>query len=636
MKDFDGSGGEKISKELAEPSINSNENDSVPPQPPQDGKVAKRSRFSFRRNKTESENAKPEMLVALTGKKVSAPTFEEFDRTKNITYAIREPFQYVNLVEVKGEIVYNALEPVLNEREKEILKKIQTAYEMLVNVGTVLVETEDKIKFVDNTFNRILKIYNIKLSELEYQKIHYFIERDYVRYGKADLLISDKFIEDVSCNGPKAPLYVYHRLFESIRTNVVFEEFELNSFILRLAQLSGRHISILQPIRDAALPDGSRLNLTLGKEVTKKGSTFTIRKFRSEPMSPIEIMSLKTLDAKALAYLWLLVEYDSSILISGGTATGKTTLLNAVSMLIRSENKIVSVEDTPEINLAHPNWIQAVARFGFGETISPSGASGGLSGISGMSGHSSGDISLYDLLMAALRQRPDYIIVGEVRGQEAFTLFQAISVGHAAMGTIHAASMPELIARVESMPMNVPRVLVRNLDLVIFLALIRKGKERVRRVREIVEILSVDPGSKELVTNTVFRWNPIKDEHEFAGQSYILEKLSKTYGIPQEYFDREIETRTRLLENLKERKIINYRQVTDVIRDYYARAEQHPTPVQTRKKVEALKIEQADNFDVYLDTQSGQRTRSFDLIADEIRIKTLKALEKLRQLEKEE
>jgi archaeal flagellar protein FlaI len=407
-----------------------------------------------------------------------------------------------------------------------------------------------------------------------------------VRYGKADALINDRFIEDISCNGPDNPVYVYHRFFESIRTNVLFGELELNNFILRLSQLSGRHISILQPIRDAALPDGSRVNMTLGKEVTKKGSTFTIRKFRSEPISPIEIASLRTASTSMLAYLWLLVEYEQSFLISGGTASGKTTLLNAISILIRPENKIVSVEDTPEMNLAHPNWIQAVTRVGFGEQSGGGGVSGisGLSGI-GLKGKSAGDITLYDLLIAALRQRPDYIIVGEVRGEEAYTLFQAISEGHAAMGTVHAASMVELLARVESMPMNVPRVLVANLDIVIFLAAIRKGEEKVRRVREIVEILGMDPGTKELVTNTVFRWDPITDKVEYLGRSFIVEKLSKSFGIPKEDLEREITKRQQILDDLKNRGVVNYKEVTEAVRQYYLEREAVAVELVNRKRI---------------------------------------------------
>ncbi|MGH9921110.1 MAG: type II/IV secretion system ATPase subunit, partial [Nitrososphaerales archaeon] len=265
-----------------------------------------------------------------------------------------------------------------------------------------------------------------------------------------------------------------------------------------------------------------------------------------------------------------LIEYGRSFLISGGTAAGKTTLLNAISMLIKPENKIVSVEDTPEINLAHPNWIQAVTRVGFGEGA-PSGMSG-LSGISGVSAHggkSAGDITLFDLLITALRQRPDFIIVGEVRGEEAYTLFQAISVGHATMGTIHAASMTELLARVESQPMNVPRVMVANLDLVIFVAAVRRGDEKVRRMKEVVEILGVNPSTKEIITNTVFTWDPVKDAYEFHERSFQIEKISKAYGIPMEKLDAEIAQRVQLLERMIKEGITNYKAVTDIIRQYY-------------------------------------------------------------------
>ena len=1255
-------------------------------------------------------------LVPLVGTKVAVPTWEAIDKYKDIYYVVREPYQYVNLRLEEGELLYSNVEPQLNEDQEKILKRVAEAYDMLINVGTILSTTEDKSQFLSETFREILKLYNIKLSDLEYLNLLYHIERDFVGYGKIDTLVRDRLIEDISCNGPGLPVYVYHRLFESIRTNVVFEEVELNSFILRLAQISGRHISILQPIRDAALPDGSRINMTLGKEVTKKGSTFTIRKFRSDPISPVEIMLLRTANSRMFAWLWVLVEFGRSLLISGGTAAGKsvpyqekvwvyrsgrpslvsigslydemaksnpsrregernqyevvdcegmetaafgpdlkvgrfkvksvvrhpadeyvyrvttrsgrvvhttadhslftmaggwvepypvsmlmpemfvavprrmpepsdyprplnlpeplsmedygtcvgnvagyakrsaepigreetarllgtqqrsdwhsdwsqsitegigrqtllsyledtgtkgqtreklvtlahsdifwdevesvervkydgkyvydlevpgaqnfvggekglflhnTTLLNAVSMLIKPENKIVSVEDsvtrdaeilikendnirkvligdfvddalragtemteaghelarkgglkvltcdasgksvwspctavirhrvnkefvqvttnsgrrimvtadhslfslsddgivskvlagdlvlgsfvvapgsypqekathqfeldklpafsefvfkapevnnngegvllelksgvyakhsplsipssltvdedlaflaglwladgfygdrtigfsveakrlgprleqiakklgvnltrhsdgvsllmnskplrrffetvlglsgddysrhipdlffgvnervlaflirgyftgdgsasaseieidsasrtllcdlqtlllrfglilnigtkrkigslggigvyrarivgasqvarfrdligfegdtkttkilperkiskysldpiplnepleneikgqlggitqtalgerlrnglkshvvlrqtllqlghlkpayqrskgyelalsgfyfdrvvsvekerreemvydlsvpetgrfiannilchnTPEINLAHPNWIQAVTRVGFGETVSGISGISGISGVSGVSvgGRSAGDISLFDLLISSLRQRPEFIIVGEVRGEEAYTLFQAISVGHATLGTIHAASMPELLARVESQPMNVPRVMLANLDVVIFLAAVRKGEEKVRRVREVVEILGIDPTTKELVTNTVFRWDPVKDEFSFSGRSFQIEKLSKSSGIPIETLQREIDNRVTLLERMREQGITNYRAVTDVVRRYYVDKEQ--------------------------------------------------------------
>jgi flagellar protein FlaI len=306
--------------------------------------------------------------------------------------------------------------------------------------------------------------------------------------------------------------------------------------------------------------------MTLGKEVTKKGSTFTIRKFRSEPLSPIEIINLRTADTRMFSYLWVLEEYGKSMLISGGTAAGKTTLLNAVSMLIKPDAKIVSIEDTPEINLVHPNWVQAVTRVGFGE----SGGAGSISGISGVSGRgkSAGDITLFDLLVAALRQRPEYIIVGEVRGEEAYTLFQAISVGHTAMGTIHAASMYELIARIESAPMNVPRVMVANIDLVIFIGMVKKEGRAVRRVKEIVEILGTDPDTHELITNTIFKWNPLDDSFDFNGRSFLFEKIEMSTGVPKEKLYGEIENRMKVLQWMRDKGMMNYRSATDIVRQY--------------------------------------------------------------------
>ena len=536
---------------------------------PNEAKVKKQKSKIIQESAARPAVGPDQAIVLPIGKRVIIPTWEEIEKSGDVYYVVKEPYQYVNLHVEEGELVYSNIEPRLNDDEKKILRRVSEAYDMLINVGTVLANAEDKIQFLDETFKEIIKLYNIKLSDAEYKRLLYHVERDFVGYGRIDTLVSDRLIEDISCNGPNSPVYVYHRLFESIKTNVVFEEVELNNFILKLAQVSGRHISILQPIRDAALPDGSRINMTLGKEVTKRGSTFTIRKFRSDPISPIEIMLLKTANSRMFAFLWVLIEYGRSLLISGGTAAGKTTLLNAVSMLIKPENKIVSVEDTPEINLAHPNWIQAVTRVGFGESGGSVSGISGISGVSGVSSRSAGDISLFDLLISALRQRPEFIIVGEVRGEEAYTLFQAISVGHATMGTIHAASMPELLARVESQPMNVPRVMMANLDLVIFLAAVRKGDEKVRRVREIVEILGVDPSTKELVTNTVFRWDPLTDDFEYTGRSFQLEKLSRSTGVPLDTILKEVDNRVLLLDWMKAQGTINYKQVTNLVREYY-------------------------------------------------------------------
>ncbi|MEO9319853.1 MAG: type II/IV secretion system ATPase subunit [Nitrososphaera sp.] len=531
-------------------------------------KLKKGGGFSlFKKAKLVDTEPAPTAITSIPGKLVDDPTYALLQEYKNITYPVKEPFQFVNIVHENGETTYNVIQPQLTTKEQNILKSIKKTYDMLVNSERVLVDTTDKIEFVNEIYKEILDIQGVKLSPLERQRILYYLLRDYVGFGEIDALMNDRMIEDISCNGPDTPLYVYHRVYESIKTNVVFEEMALNSLLLRLAQISGRHISILQPIRDAALPDGSRINMTMGREVTKKGATFTIRKFRSRPISPVELIRLNSVDTRIFSYLWLLVEFGSSILISGGTAAGKTTLLNGISMLIKQENKIVSIEDTPEINLAHTNWIQAITRIGFGEASSSSNVSG-ISGVSGK-GRSAGDVSLFDLLVAALRQRPEYLIVGEVRGEEAYTLFQAISVGHSAMGTIHAASMSELLARVESPPMNVPRVLLSNTNLVIFVNAVRKGTEKVRRVREIVEILGLDPETKELVTNVVFRWDPFTDTFEYGGRSFLLEKIADKLGLEKRQLYEQLEKRASIFEYLISKSVSDYREVSDIIRNYY-------------------------------------------------------------------
>jgi flagellar protein FlaI len=322
---------------------------------------------------------------------------------------------------------------------------------------------------------------------------------------------------------------------------------------MKMAQTSGRHISVLQPIRDATLSDGSRVNLTLGKEVTRKGSTFTIRRFRSNPVSVIDLMNYGTFNAEVLAYMWIIIEYKRSVLAAGGTASGKTTTLNALGAFIRPEYKIVSIEDTAEMNLMHPNWTQSVTRTGFGGDGT---------------GKSAGDIELYDLLTAALRQRPEYIVVGEVRGAEASTLFQAISVGHPCMGTIHAGSMKELLSRVESEPMNVPRNLFSSLDVVVFNSLIKVGEHFIRRVLRIVELVEVDPERGDLITNPVFKWDPINDTYVFSVSSSMFDAISEEFGIGVEFLEQEMKNRTQHLDWMREHDIKNYEEVARAIRRY--------------------------------------------------------------------
>jgi flagellar protein FlaI len=341
---------------------------------------------------------------------------------------------------------------------------------------------------------------------------------------------------------------------------------KLNRFIFKLAQTSGKHISVYQPILDAVLTDGSRINLTLGTEVTRKGSTFSIRKFSHDPISPVDVLRFGSISPMELAYFWHLIEHKKSVLMSGGTASGKTTLLNVLSMFVRAEDKIVSIEDTPEIHIDHENWIQSVSRTGFGGGVS------GVSTVSGISGSVSskpGDVTLYDLLVAGLRQRPEYVIVGEVRGKEAFTLFQAISVGHASMSTIHAGSMEELLARVENEPMNVPRVLFQSLDAVAFMGMVMVGENRARRVKGITEILNVERETNNLLTNNVFSWNPKTDTHPYSGRSFVLEEIARETGKTIEDMEAEVRRKESFLKLMDSKNVTHYKDVSRTINSYY-------------------------------------------------------------------
>jgi archaeal flagellar protein FlaI len=363
-------------------------------------------------------------------------------------------------------------------------------------------------------------------------------------------MMNDPRIEDISCDGPKVPLFIWHRDYESIPTNVVFNsDEELNTFVSKLAYVSGKHISIAAPILDATLPGGSRIQITYGREVTKNGSTFTIRKFKGDPITVVDLLKYNTLSPELGAYLWYLIEKRMSLLVAGGTASGKTTTLNALSMFIPPDQKIVSVEDTPELNLSHKNWIQSISR---GTGVA-------------------GEITLFDLLKAALRQRPDIIIVGEVRGVEAFTLFQAIATGHGGLGTVHADSVEAAINRLTTQPMNVPKSLLgATLDCLIMQLRIKLKDKSVRRMVHVAEIVGHEASTDQIVLNNVFKWDPITDKYLFSGRSRLFDKITKRYGTPAEKIRKDLDDRRIFLTWLQKRDIRDYKDVSQQIRDFYS------------------------------------------------------------------
>jgi flagellar protein FlaI len=398
-----------------------------------------------------------------------------------------------------------------------------------------------------------MKDYKILIEPETLDKLMYYISRDYIHLGKIDPLMRDHMIEDISADGVGVPIYIWHRQYESIPTNIIFRDSrELDSFVTKLAYVSGRHISIASPMVDASLPDGSRIQLTYGQEVTRRGSTFTIRRFRADPLTISDLISFRTVSSLMGAYFWYLIERKMSLLIGGGTASGKTTSLNALSMFIVPDFKVVSIEDTAELNLPHENWIPSVARTGFGAVGSPA------------------EISLFDLLKAAMRQRPDYIIVGEVRGAEAYTLFQSMATGHGGLSSMHADSVTAAIHRLESEPMNIPPTLIMTLDIIAMQMRVRVADHSTRRMTHLAELVRIDPISKEILINDVFKWEPKTDTFSYSGRSYALEKIVERHGVTMDTIRKELDERRTILDWMVKSGIRRYTDVSTVIRDYYA------------------------------------------------------------------
>jgi flagellar protein FlaI len=474
-------------------------------------------------------------------------------------YPLNEPYAYAAITKDENTLglVYVGIEPTLQSEEQESLQKIREILIETLDIDvTELGSRNDAEQLLKEYVKAIIQGYKIKLQPEATEKIEYYLLRDLVRYGKIDPLLFDHMVEDISCDGPKIPIYIWHREYESVPTNIRFEsEEELDSFVTRLAYLAGKHISIANPILDASLPDGSRIQLTLGKEVTRKGSTFTIRRFRADPLTIPDLILFNTMTADIAAWFWLAIEKKCNLLIGGGTASGKTTTLNALSAFIPPDNKIITIEDTPELNLPHQNWIASVARTGFGQS------------------GSAAEINLFDLLKAAMRQRPDYIIVGEVRGEEAFTLFQAMATGHGGLSSVHCDSVKAALNRLESEPMNIPKTLLTTLNSVIMQSRVRIKTQTGRRISHIAEIVGLDPVSKDLVTNDVYLWNPSGDEYNYSGRSLTIDKIIQRIGMSEEEMQFELERRKTVLEWMVKMGIRRYDNVGNVIREYYAEPE---------------------------------------------------------------
>jgi flagellar protein FlaI len=469
-------------------------------------------------------------------------------------YPLNAPNAYARIVKdpFRGTIRYIVLEPVLNDDEQQHMTRLKDLLTEVLELNVNETGTEQAaLAYLKDKTEDILNNYDFKVNQYTKDKFLYYVIRDNFGFGKIDPLMRDPYIEDISCDGADINIYVWNRRYEYLPTNVAFTAKELSAYALRLAYLCGRHVSIAQPILDASLPGGSRIHLTYGTEVTRRGSTFTIRKFKIDPLTITDMINFNTISAEMGAYFWYVIENRVSVVVSGGIASGKTTLLNCLSMFIKPLMKIVSIEDTPELNLPHENWVPTNTRTHFGLETERA------------------DITLFDLLKASLRQRPDYIIVGEVRGAEAYTLFQAISTGHLGMSTIHAESIEAVVYRLESEPMNIPRTMISGIDIITIQRRVEIKGEPVRRTVMAAEIVGLDPRSREILTNEVYKWGATRDAFEFTGRSYVVERIAEKLGVPIDEAYEEIERRAEILAWMARNNIRDYRRVAEIIRRYY-------------------------------------------------------------------
>ena len=493
-----------------------------------------------------------DIKINLNPKMPPIPKFD--DKTKiDVRYVVIDPYVSIHVYyDAKlGEVIYDVEEPIVSEEEVADLDRIEQAMREIVNVNMVGENKtqESLIDYIDKTARLVISELGMSVEEEAYKRMFYYLYRNFIGLNKIEAMMRDYFIEDIECNGMGESMYIVHRVFRNIKTNVRFNDMGvLSSFVEKLAQKTGHYISYASPILDGSLPDGSRVNATYTQDITSKGPTFTIRKFTKTPWTPTQLIGFHTLSPEMLAYFWILLQYQSNLMIIGGTASGKTTFLNALAFFIPQENRVVSIEDTRELNLPRENWLPSVVR-------------------TGVSGAGVGEVDMFTLLRSSFRQNPDYVIVGEVRGKEASVLFQGMASGHASISTMHGDSVDSIIRRLETPPINLSPMLVNGLDAMAIMTHAIVDGQETRKLREIVEVVRVEKDGTAL-TNTPFKWNPADDKFYYAKESRIFDKISEKYGLSKEVLRKEFETRTRLLYALFQNKVLSYEDVQRAVNDY--------------------------------------------------------------------
>lgn len=493
---------------------------------------------------------------------VQAPPPQQIPKGLKIIekYPLYEPFSQVAIVQSPktGEYMYMLDELQLDPLERGVYNRILEI--LLAEINSPKEEIADPRRFFAEEAKKIVDKYRISLGwlpDVSWYKILYHAERDLVGFGKIDALMRDPNIEDISCDGVNKSVYIWHRKFESIETNLQFENDEgLDNMIVKLVHMGGKHVSSAFPIVDASLPGKHRLAVCYRREVTPFGTAFTIRKFREDPYSIIDLINIGTFSEEMAAYFWMCLENRASIMVLGGTASGKTTSLNSLACLIKPGSKIITIEETAELNLPLDNWVSLIARQSYG-----------------LGGSNVGEVALFDLVKTSMRHRPDILVVGEVRGQEAYVLFQALATGHGGMCTMHAENLYSAVKRLTQKPMEISPAYIPLMNVVLSIQRVHLTKNNEKRAyRRVIEVNEI--ADYEDYRNP-FKWNPGKDVHEIdLENSVMLSTIAEKQGTTKTALLEEIGRRKEVLHWMRERNIRSYKDVAAIIAEYYARPKQ--------------------------------------------------------------
>jgi flagellar protein FlaI len=500
--------------------------------------------------------------------KITDPNIEVID-----LYPVYEPYSFIRVTfnNENSEYRVEPIEPKLDEKETKLLALVKDTLQRTLGYEWEKLTEFDKDKYLSQAVDSFFETRGMHIDVITKKKIGYYIIRDFVGYGVIDSFMRDEGVEDISCDGVNVPIFLFHRKYESIRSELRFEtEDLLNSFVVSLAQRCSKQISVSNPILDGTTPEGHRVQATYSREVTTRGGTFTIRRFKEKPFTPVDMIKYGTASPEMIAYFWLGVEHGESMIICGGTASGKTATLNSIALFIPPGAKIVTMEDTREINLPHDNWIPGTTRSGVGEKEA--------------NGKSPGEIDMFDLVRAALRQRPNYIIVGEVRGKETYIMFQAMATGHTTYSTMHADSVKSMVNRLENPPINCPRILLTALRNVIIQTHVRVGTELVRRMKQVIEIVGFEPETNELITNTVYEWDQATDKFLYKGHSFLFDKIMEMKSLTHEQMMSEYNRRVDIVRYMVYKDMTDHRKIWSLINAYYKESEK--TIARVRKEME--------------------------------------------------